>query len=66
MTEEVEDGVDKIKEEKEEVANPDESVASLTKILIDKNRSLLEDNDIDIEIFQSLDIEEQYDVVDQL
>lgn len=36
----------------------DESLANLTKILVDKNRSLLEDNQIDIEIFQSLEIEE--------
>jgi hypothetical protein len=42
----------------------DESLANLTKILVDKNRSLLEDNQIDIEIFQSLEIEEQYEVID--
>jgi hypothetical protein len=44
----------------------DESIANLTKILVDKNRSLLEENQIDIEIFQSLEIEEQYEVIDQL
>ena len=44
----------------------DESLANLTKILVDKNRSLLEENQIDIEIFQSLEIEEQYEVIDQL
>jgi len=42
----------------------DESLANLTKILVDKNRSLLEENQIDIEIFQSLEIEEQYEVID--
>ncbi len=58
-------------DEEEEVVSEhdihaDESLANLTKILVDKNRSLLDENQIDIEIFQSLEIEEQYEVIDQL
>ena len=43
-----------------------EDHAHITSVLIDKYRSLLEANDIDIEIFQTLDIDEQYEVVEQL
>ncbi len=36
----------------------------LTKLLLDKHSTLLQDHDIDVEIFQSLDLEEQYEVID--
>ena len=43
--------------------NLDETI-HLTKLLLDKHSTLLQDHDIDIEIFQSLDLEEQYEVID--
>ena len=49
-------------EQKEE---NDESI-HLTKLLLDKHSTLLEDHEIDIDLFQELDLEEQYEVIDQL
>ena len=33
---------------------------------MDKYKSLLEQNDIDLDIFVTLDLEEQYDVIEEL
>ncbi|TNV83986.1 hypothetical protein FGO68_gene12660 [Halteria grandinella] len=53
-------------EESDEEEQDNQSNPLLTKLLIDKHRSLLEQNEIDIDIFQSMDIEEQYEVIEEL
>lgn len=36
----------------------------LTKLLVDKHRGLLADSNIDIDIFEQLELQEQYEVID--
>jgi hypothetical protein len=34
--------------------------------LVDKHRALLLDNEIDIDIFEEMELQEQYEVIDEL